>query len=451
MKKFIITFMLVTSLILTPMFAAQPATAAYANEDNSVIIFDDATFHGPPIRVRVDGQPVLFTDRNPVIIDGRTLVPIRDVFEFVGFVVEWDGVARQAVLTSDDYEIVVTIGSDSFTTNGAAHTLDVPARIIEGRTMLPIRALLENVGYYVSWDSRQRIVLVSSEPITYVTIRGEQLSSALTELNLSEMNLTDEEIAPLAGLTNLTELNLRSNGISDLTPLASLNNLTRLDLESNRISDVSPLANLTNLTNLFLHNNRISDITPLANLTNLERLNFAINNINDISALANLVNLRSLDFSGNITDISPISDLTRLEILFITSSQVSDIKPLADLTNLRLLNLERNQISDISPLANMTNLEWLLLNNNEISDISPLVGMVKLDALFLENNQISDITPLAELTNLTSFLILSNNQISDITPLQNLTNSNWFILSLDDNPITDWSPVDHIELVGGRP
>ena len=67
----------------------------------------------------------------------------------------------------------------------------------------------------------------------------------------------------LSSLTNLTVLQLRQNGISDISPLLSLTNLTDLTLLGNQISDISPLSSLTNLTLLILAENQISDISPL--------------------------------------------------------------------------------------------------------------------------------------------------------------------------------------------
>ena len=60
------------------------------------------------------------------------------------------------------YVSVITIDSASFTANGASHTLDVPAQIIGGSTMLPIRAVLESVGYNLSWDESTRTVTIST-------------------------------------------------------------------------------------------------------------------------------------------------------------------------------------------------------------------------------------------------------------------------------------------------
>lgn len=114
------------------------------------------------IRVTIDGAEVTFEGQGPVIVDGRTLVPVRGVFEQLGFEPIWDGEARTATLTREDYVIVITIDSAAFTTNGETYTLDVPAQIMNDSTMLPLRAVLESVGYELEWDDDTRTVLITS-------------------------------------------------------------------------------------------------------------------------------------------------------------------------------------------------------------------------------------------------------------------------------------------------
>ena len=118
------------------------------------------TLQASDISVTIHGESVPFDGQGPVIVDGRTLVPVRGVFEQLGFVPRWDGSARQATLTRGSDTIVITIDSNVFTTNGAAYTLDVPAQIMNGATMLPLRAVLESVGYTLSWDSATRTVAI---------------------------------------------------------------------------------------------------------------------------------------------------------------------------------------------------------------------------------------------------------------------------------------------------
>ena len=118
------------------------------------------------ISVNIDGERVIFPNgQSPVITDGRTLVPVRGVFEHMGFDGDWDADTETAIITSMEHELRVAIGMETFFANGASHTLDVPAQIIGGRTMLPIRSLLESVGYYLNWNGRTSTVIISSSPL----------------------------------------------------------------------------------------------------------------------------------------------------------------------------------------------------------------------------------------------------------------------------------------------
>ncbi|MCL2527775.1 MAG: copper amine oxidase N-terminal domain-containing protein [Defluviitaleaceae bacterium] len=121
------------------------------------------------ITVTIDGVPVDFEGQGPILTGGRTLVPVRGVFEVLGFYPTWNRSTRTATLTRDDYVVVLTIGSYTFTTNGEEFELDVPAQLIGGRTLLPLRAVLESVGYSdMRWVSSTRTVVIRTgidEPV----------------------------------------------------------------------------------------------------------------------------------------------------------------------------------------------------------------------------------------------------------------------------------------------
>ena len=114
------------------------------------------------IQVVVNGDAVTFSDQTPVIVDGRTLVPIRDVFEAMGFDIDWNSETRVVTLERADDVVLITIDSDTFTANDESFELDVPAQIIGGRTMLPLRAVLESVGYELDWDGETQTVIITS-------------------------------------------------------------------------------------------------------------------------------------------------------------------------------------------------------------------------------------------------------------------------------------------------
>ena len=190
--------------------------------------------------------------------------------------------------------IVFTIGSNSYTINGARHALDVPPQLIGGRTMLPVRLPLEEVGFFVDWIGSPRTVIIGTTPVeegTFVTIRGVRYSLSLTELSLSFLELTNADITPLRYMTNLTSLSLDYNLISDLTPLSGLTNLTSLHLNANQISNLSPLSGLAGLTVLSLEANQIVDLTPLSGLRNLQELYLFDNQITNWTHVAHVASV----------------------------------------------------------------------------------------------------------------------------------------------------------------
>ena len=120
---------------------------------------------------------------------------------------------------------------------------------------------------------------LNGAPITQASMR-----------RLTTLDARDRQIVRLTGLeyaTNLKELSLVYNNISDLTPLTGLR-LTELWLWDNLVTDLSPLFNMTTLTHLDLGYNRISDISPLDKLTRLKWLELSGNQISDITPLSNL-------------------------------------------------------------------------------------------------------------------------------------------------------------------
>ena len=115
------------------------------------------------ITVMLDGQRIEFTDQQPVIIDGRTLVPVRGVFEQLGFEVSWNPETQQATLVGES-TIVITVGNNMFMIDGSPGFFDVPAQTIGGRIMLPLRPALEGVGFILDWDAPSSTVIIATQP-----------------------------------------------------------------------------------------------------------------------------------------------------------------------------------------------------------------------------------------------------------------------------------------------
>jgi hypothetical protein len=109
----------------------------------------------------VDGRRAT-RDSPPIIREGRTLLPIRAVIEALGGTVGWDAVQRKATVTLGMHTVEVWIGSREARVDGVNVALDVAAMIINSRTLLPLRFVAENLGCTVTWDPVGRTVTIES-------------------------------------------------------------------------------------------------------------------------------------------------------------------------------------------------------------------------------------------------------------------------------------------------
>ena len=113
-----------------------------------------------PVTVNVSGKNVIF-DQNPVSKDGRTLVPLRAIFEALGATVDWDGNTQTITSTFLNTTIKLTVGTNKMYVNGQEVILDVPAEVINNRTLVPVRAISQAFGFSVEWDSNTRTVYIT--------------------------------------------------------------------------------------------------------------------------------------------------------------------------------------------------------------------------------------------------------------------------------------------------
>ena len=112
-------------------------------------------------RVVLDGRELSF-DMPPVIQEGRALVPLRGIFEALGAEVHWDGDTRTVTAVRDGTVVTLTIGVKTAYKDLTAIELDVPAKIVNGRTMVPLRFVSESLGAGVERDEESRSVLIAA-------------------------------------------------------------------------------------------------------------------------------------------------------------------------------------------------------------------------------------------------------------------------------------------------
>jgi hypothetical protein len=113
------------------------------------------------IAVIIDGKEAI-SDQEPVIENGRILIPIRMIVEQLAADVDWLPKTRSAVIRYNNTEIQLSIGEKEAFVNGHPYDLDVPARIVGGRTMIPLRFLMEQFDLDIRWDEQARTVFIGS-------------------------------------------------------------------------------------------------------------------------------------------------------------------------------------------------------------------------------------------------------------------------------------------------
>ncbi len=120
------------------------------------------------ICVRVNGQKVLMIDAPPFVENGRTYVPVRAVLEAYGV----DSIAWEApfvIVKKSDVTLRIPVGQNYIDKNGSQLAVDSPAMIRESRTCLPIRAVIEALGGTVGWDANTRTVIITRSTVTSTT------------------------------------------------------------------------------------------------------------------------------------------------------------------------------------------------------------------------------------------------------------------------------------------
>ena len=121
----------------------------------------------PPITVYVDQQEVVFADQAPVIVDDRTLVPMRKIFEAMDADVTWDEPSQTITSTRGSDVVTMTIGEKQVYKNGkVVYTMDVPAQIMQDRTMVPIRAVAVAFDANVAWDGINYVIDITTDGTT---------------------------------------------------------------------------------------------------------------------------------------------------------------------------------------------------------------------------------------------------------------------------------------------
>ena len=118
-------------------------------------------FAADDIKVTINGQN-LTMDQPPVLVNDRTLVPVRAIFEALGAKVDWNNDTNTATGVLGSTTVEIQIENTVAKVNGKDVTLDVPAKLISDRTLVPVRFISESLGAKVDWDNDTQTVIITT-------------------------------------------------------------------------------------------------------------------------------------------------------------------------------------------------------------------------------------------------------------------------------------------------
>lgn len=127
-----------------------------------VMIPMNKVFANSTINLVIEGHMIKL-DQTPVIENGRVLVPLRGIFEELGAEIEWDGSTNTIEGKKENTSVKLKIGSKMAYVNSKEIKLEVPGKLIKGRTMVPVRFIAESLGVKVNWDVDNQRVIVGKD------------------------------------------------------------------------------------------------------------------------------------------------------------------------------------------------------------------------------------------------------------------------------------------------
>ncbi len=173
-------------------------------------IFAYTTCTASAITVTLDGKTMEF-DVEPQIVYGRTLVPLRKIFEEIGAFVKWDGDTQTVTARKSSKTVTLTVNSNEMSIDKGKTdedgnaiietiTLDVPAQIINERTLVPVRAISESFGLDVDWNSKTSSVSIKSNSDEDNSWKENTRTINLSGINENQLLITDGGDYTLSGV-----------------------------------------------------------------------------------------------------------------------------------------------------------------------------------------------------------------------------------------------------------
>jgi len=237
-------------IVLALFIIVNNVFSVFANKWVTMNITYDYSTHlysAEGVNLSVNGNKLENLTMPPIIFNGRTLVPAREVFEPIGAVVDWKEDTQEVFIAFEDTIVILKIGSSNANVNGKVKEISPPAKIINGKTMIPVRFVAEAFGIKVIWEDETRSIFIDSnvkagetkkqvmtETSTYLTTETTTLTSQTNaetttksiKSNETSTEITTGSIKNSETSTEITTQNIKNSETSTEITTQSISQLT---------------------------------------------------------------------------------------------------------------------------------------------------------------------------------------------------------------------------------
>lgn len=170
-----------------------PLESLMADEDLSMVVNEPyAMYKASMIAIDSENEEVV-----PFVEDGRTLVPMRFIAEAFGAEVSWNEKKQEVTIKKDKTTIKMTIGQNTYTIGRKSYDLDVPAKIFEDRTYVPLRAVAEALDKKVAWD-KSGVIYISNAVETIPDDSAKIIKNTITDYEAPVIEADNEPLSAAA-------------------------------------------------------------------------------------------------------------------------------------------------------------------------------------------------------------------------------------------------------------
>ena len=185
---------LIKGLLLLVMMCMS-YTVVYA--ETMQLIYDGGAhlYYNNPITLYIDGNQIITTVMPPIQFDGAVVVPAREVFSVTGATVEWRPSEQSVYVHNETRLIVLKINSNEAWVDGETKYLDMPAKLINDKVMIPVRFISETLGYTVDWSQTERAIRIETIEKDMNSDQFNDINPDYTDIDESEIPIIDDNDA----------------------------------------------------------------------------------------------------------------------------------------------------------------------------------------------------------------------------------------------------------------